>query len=154
MPPTIARADAAHRRRLALATLVALAIGAFAINRLASELSALEKLAATAPAEAADRYLQLARWVLTVPAVGLVICALLLVRLGMRAWQSEQFPPPGARLLADQPLVTGADAKRRARLVIIIGSAALAGAILLPYFVYHRLSDVLATAAASGLVGG
>ncbi len=153
MSQTIARADVSHRRRLAVATLAALAAGAYGIHRLATELQALNALADTEPQQAADRYLQLAKWVLAVPAIGLAISALLLIRLGIRAWQSELFPPPGARLLADQPLATGSDAKRRARTVMVLGGLALVGALILPYFVYSRLRDVLAAAAASGLGG-
>jgi hypothetical protein len=153
MPPPIAHADAAHRRRLTLATLITLALGAWAVNRLAQELRALKMLAQSAPEEAADRFLGLAQWVLSVPAVGLALCALLLLRLAVRAWQSEMFPPPGARLLADQPLVTGADAKKRARLVFVLGGMGLVGAIVLPYVMYGRLRDVLVAAATKGMAG-
>jgi|GEM_PF-1664493 len=143
MSPPIARADAAYRRLAMLATLATLLLGALAVHRLAAAVRALGMLAESDPALAAQRFLTLARWVLAVPGVALGLCALLLLRLAAQTWRSRCFPPPGARLLADQPQVTGQAARQRARLVLVLGLLALLGAALLPALLYGRLSAVL-----------
>lgn len=148
MPAPTVRADPAHRRRIAVLVLVLLIAGGVGVSALAKRLASLRILAAEAPDEAAARFLETARWVLAVPAIGLVVCGLLLLRLGWLGWRSGRFPPAGARLLTDQPLATGAEARRRSALVLAFAVAAIIGALLFPYLMHQRLASSLAMAKA------
>lgn len=148
MTETTVRADPAHRRKVALLVLLILAVGALSISALANRLAEIGELATESPDLATEQFLATARWVLAVPAVGLALSGLLMARLGWRGWRESRYPPTGARLLADQPLVAGAEARKRSALVCAFAIAALIGSALLPFFVHQRLAMVLDSAKA------
>lgn len=80
--------------------------------------------------------------------VGVALPAGYLALLGRKALASGRFPPPGARVLVDTPIRTGADAVREGRIALI--AAALIAFLGLPGLLYlhTRLTDLLATLAA------
>ena len=76
-----------------------------------------------------------------------IALALYLWRFGSRVVTSGRFPPPGARLMQDTPVVAGDAARRRGRTLQIF-AAMVAGSALLIAVMLARLAMLVWTSAA------
>lgn len=130
MSEPIARADPARRRRILWVLAGLAALGAALIKLLSAWLAS-----GPAPAEA-RRLLWLVTGLLSLTAVG---AALSLVRLAARILRSGRYPPPGAVLLRDTPVRTGARASAVAWLGLACAALLATAAALLPLLLLRLL---------------
>lgn len=125
-----------------LAILVALG-GVALLLWLAAELGRIEKLSATDPDAAARRAATLLLGVTWACAGTALTAALLIFRISREIRRSGRYPPPGARLVRDTMVRTGAQAERIARVGILV-AVLLAAAAPVLIVVGHRLLAALA----------
>lgn len=119
-------ADPRLRRRAIIALVAAGLIGATGIAMLQQWLDELARgRDATDPGTLGLMATALALTI-GIACASLLVLGFYLWRLGTRVHASMRFPPPGMRVLRDTPVVRGADASRRARMLQI-----LAGVLLL-----------------------
>jgi len=130
MDERIARADPARRQRTLWMLAGLTALGAALIGLLRAWLAS-----GPAPAEA-RRLLWLVAGLLSLTAVG---GALFLVRLAARVLRSGRYPPPGALLLRDTALRTGARASAVAWLGFACAALLAMAAGLLPLLLLRLL---------------
>ncbi len=115
MPQEIQQADPRLRRRVLLALVVASALAAVGLRYLAGYLGALEPQSEEELRQATAQALTLARAILGLVGVAGAALAVHLLHLSRRALAAGRFPPPGARVLSDTPVLTGAAARRTGR---------------------------------------
>ena len=133
----IQRADPEARRRALIALVFAIAVGGLLIAAFEHFRGPLGDWLRSDPTQTAQR----ARWIvfasavlLVVPAIGV---AVYLWRLGAKVLRSRRFPPPGARVVRDTPVVEGDAAATRGQALQILGVCLGVGAcVLCLFFLY------------------
>jgi hypothetical protein len=134
----IQKADDGARRKAMLALTIVGLFGALTIVAFEQNISALDQWLRAEPSQTASRA-QLMLWVL---------CALVelpLVALGFHLWffakrifEGERFPPLGAAVVRDTPVLHGAAARRRGRIIQALAVSVALSAILGPV-IFARL---------------
>jgi hypothetical protein len=142
----IQRADPAMRRLALIVVIATGALGLVLIVWLQSTLDAISALYRTDPTEATRTM----RAVTRLLGAGIaVVCFATAIWL---AWQSfgirraERFPLPGARVVRDTPILTGAAARRQSRIALVFSLALLVGGVVVPILL-TRLTSLLAPGA-------
>jgi hypothetical protein len=69
-------------------------------------------------------------------------------RLGQRVVREERYPPARMRVIRDMPVVTGAMARRRGRLLQALGIVAAVAVMLMAFFMWRVLLEALPHVAA------
>lgn len=69
-------------------------------------------------------------------------------RLGLRVVNQERYPPSGMRVIRDMPVATGAAARRRGRWLQALGMLAAVAVLLMAFFMWGVLLEVLRQVAA------
>lgn len=129
------KADPAARRQAMLLLVFAAAVGGLLIAGFEHIREPIREWLASEPAEAARRAqlaFHVAAFILCVP---LVAFAIYLWLLGARVLRSQQFPPPGIRVIRDTPVVEGQDATTRGHVIQILAVClGIGGALLWMFF--------------------
>jgi hypothetical protein len=129
-------------RRLALTIVVVIgALGLVPIIWLRNTLDTISELRHTDPLEATRMMLAVSRLLGAATAVVCFATAIWLGWLGLRMKRAERFPLPNARVVRDTPVLTGAAARRQARIALVF-ALALSG-VLVPVLLM-RLTSLLA----------
>jgi hypothetical protein len=111
-------------RRLALTIVVVIgALGLVPIIWLRNTLDTISELRHTDPLEATRMMLAVSRLLGAATAVVCFATAIWLGWLGLRMKRAERFPLPNARVVRDTPVLTGAAARRQARIALVFASA-------------------------------
>jgi hypothetical protein len=118
---TVVRADPVLRRRVLIGCLAIVLIGVAAIDRLPASMHEIFRLARESPA-AAERRARLLMLLLLGPmTVFGGVAGGATVSTAVRALRARRFPPPGARVLRDTPIVRGRTARVIASLALVLG---------------------------------
>lgn len=129
----IQKADPAHRRKFFVLFVAMTVIGLAAIQW---GVPLLQENIANQEPESAIRLVQLLLSLMFVPMVPM---AYYTYRLAMRVNNSQQFPPPGMKVIRDTQILQGKAARRRGNQLlaasILLGVAAFIGLVYLPYLI-------------------
>jgi hypothetical protein len=112
-------ADPRLRRIAGLVFVALVLVGAVALLTLQSWLSGVAQEAPTAVAQA--QLLAVFGWLVGISCVALLILAIYLWRTAAQVLATQQFPPPGMRVVRDTTVLRGAVALRRGRIIQGIG---------------------------------
>jgi hypothetical protein len=121
--PIILEADPAYRRKMVLALIVLAVLCGAALILTKSVLDGIEALAAVDPNAAIQKIKGLIVGIIAINAVLSSVFGLYFVLLAIRVFRSDQFPPPGMKVVRDTVLRTGK--KARTAGVILSGAAVL-----------------------------
>ena len=114
MAPKIIQADKAYRRKilviLFLTVLAGLATFQWLVPWASKTVHQIEP----------NKGLALARYVLTVMFLSVLFISLYLAFFGRKVLRHREFPPPGAKVLRDTPLVEGKSAIIRGQIIILL----------------------------------
>jgi hypothetical protein len=129
-PPEILRADPRLRHGTLLVVLILLGLGVVGLFGLDRYLQGVAADAQLEPEAVFRKIFNLLRLSFVAGGVGLILSGAYLGRFAMRILASGQFPPPGARVIRDTPILRGAPAKRQGRsmatlaiLLVVLGLA-------------------------------
>ena len=139
----IVRADPGLRRKTLIMTVGGLLLGLLLLYYLQIYLSGLEDLAREFPQQAVDRFLKVCRFAGVAMAIGFAAFGLYLFRISLFTLRSEQFPPPGFRVIRDTKLLTGERAKLRGKLGLIFAALLVGFAFILPWYMYKVVLSIL-----------
>ena len=120
VPMEIQRADPRFRRLAGLSCVALVVVGAIALWAVQSWLAGL---AQAAPSAARHQLLAAFASVIGASCAMLLALGIYLWRKGGQVRGAAQFPPPGMHMLRDTPVLRGAAAYRRARIMQGIGVA-------------------------------
>ena len=126
--PQTQLADPIARRRALIALIVLAVAGVFAYMRLEEWLSQLE---ASDPDHARAALASALLWTSAAMASAIAALGVYFLLLGHRVRRAERFPPPGAKVARDTPVVTGSAARTRALLLQLIAGVLLGCAVVL-----------------------
>jgi len=133
----IVPADPVLRRRVLLVLLAMVAIGAAAIHYAPAALHEIFRVARESPAEA-ERRARILMFALIGPmTLGSLIVGIDVVRTALRALETRRFPPPGARVLRDTPVIRGSRARLVAALALVLGVTLVSASATLSWFGYR-----------------
>lgn len=121
-------ADPTARRRALLAMVVVAIAGAFAYLGLEQWLNQLE---VSDPDHARATLASALLWTSCAMALTVAAFGVYILMLGSRVRNAERFPPPGARVVRDTPVVTGRAARTRGLLMQLIACVMLGCALVL-----------------------
>jgi len=107
MPDPIVPADPRMRRGVAIAVAVVIAVGLVLFAELQSELDRIASLAQRDPEAATARGIRLVTILALVAGLSLLGVGGWFWQLARRIRRTDQYPPPGMRLLRDTPLLAG-----------------------------------------------
>ncbi len=128
----IQAADPDARRRAGVFVVVLGVLGGVAIWYTQQALAELEAIAEQDPRRAVDGIGELVQWL----AVGIFVPMLGFVgygyRLAYRVGVARRFPPPGMAVVRDTPVLSGAAATARARILVALMTVLLAASFALP----------------------
>ena len=136
-------ADPAARKRALWTLALVVACGLALIAWLSAETGRIEELSATDPAFAARRAATLFLGVTWAAAGVALLAAILVLRISLEIRRNGRYPAPGARLLRDTMVRTGAQAERVAR-AGLLAAALLAAAVPMLVLTGHRVAAALA----------
>jgi hypothetical protein len=139
-------ADPAARRLALIIVVVIGALGIIPIIWLQDALDTISELRRSDPLEATRMMLAVSRLLGAVTAVVCFATAIWLAWLSFQINRAERFPLPHARLVRDTPVLTGAAARRQARIALVFATALLVGGVLVPILLM-RLTSLLAPGA-------
>lgn len=139
-------ADPATRRLALIIVVVIGALGLITIIWLQNTLDTISELRRTDPLEATRMMLAVSRLLGAAAAVVCVTIAIWLAWLSFQIRRAERFPLPHARLVRDTPVLTGAAARRQARIALVFALGLLVSGVLLPILLM-RLTSLLAPVA-------
>ncbi len=134
-------------RRLALIILIVIgALGLIPLIWLQSALDTIFELRRTDPLEATRMMLAVYRLLGAATAVVCFATAIWLGWQGLGIKRAERFPLPNARVVRDTPVLTGAAARRQARIALVFAAALMVSGVLVPMLLM-RLTSLLAPGA-------
>ncbi|MCG8455081.1 MAG: hypothetical protein MI919_02290 [Holophagales bacterium] len=140
----IHRADPRSKRRVLFAVLIFGLLGTWAVVDLRNQVDAAQqlshlsvRLSAEAMVAAADGFFRMvALWI---AALGIYLCW-----SASRIFHAGRFPPPGALLIRDTRVQSGAAARFRGGLALAMGILSLASALAIPLVGGERVRQMLA----------
>lgn len=144
--PEIQPADPAARRLALIVVIVIGVLGLVPIIWLQSTLDTISGLRRTDPVEAARMMLAVSRLLGAAVAVVCFATAIWLAWLSFGIRRAERFPLPGARVVRDTPVLTGAAARRQSMIALVFALALLIGGVVVPVLLM-RLTSLLAPGA-------
>ena len=116
--------------------------GLFLLQLAQSYLAAINELAQSNPAQAAQR----TGWLLGIVLMSMVVFALAaggtVIWYGVRALRSECFPPPGSWVIEGREIHTGAKALRLGKMYILLG-AVMASTSFIAVYIGWKLLQLL-----------
>ncbi|GAB4537786.1 MAG: hypothetical protein Tsb0020_52250 [Haliangiales bacterium] len=92
---------------------------------------------------AAQARVELLLTIITAMGLPMVIGAGFMCRSALRTFASGRFPPPGMWVLVDTPIVTGAKARRKGRLLILLAVLMVAVVIAIPVMLWSVAASFL-----------
>jgi heme/copper-type cytochrome/quinol oxidase subunit 3 len=147
MPEELIRADNSLRKKT-IVLLVIFVLGLMLLSPyLNNRLAAWRQAAADNPETALARYSALFQWLLGITALLVSAASLYLMVVAVRVLKTEQYPPPGLKVLRDTRLQTG----RRARItayVLLVNSIILIVLVTLIFLLFTTLVSRVRTPAA------
>lgn len=126
-------ADKKLRRVVLAIVLVFGVLGLAAIHLVGEYLQGIQELAKESPEEALQQFGQFLRVFLAIGSVSLLAISISIGRFSLRALQTNQFPPPGTRVIRDTTVEQGARARKTALLGLVLAAMLGAGSVLLPW---------------------
>ncbi|HHE39271.1 MAG TPA: hypothetical protein ENL20_11965 [Candidatus Cloacimonetes bacterium] len=128
----IVKADKNYRKKILLIAFTLIVIGFFLLRYFQALLNRLSTLAEESPGLAikkAENSLKIIFFVMFLLSLGLCFY---LYRLGTSILKSEQFPPPGIKVIKDTKLETGRKARSRGRMLQVLSILFLMMGVLVP----------------------
>ncbi len=139
-------ADPAARRLALIIVLVIGALGLVPLIWVQNTLDTISELRHTDPMAATRMMLATSRLLGAATAVLCFAMAIWLGWLALRINRAERFPLPNARVVRDTPVLTGAAARRQARIALVLATALLVSGVVVPLLLM-RLTSLLAPGA-------
>lgn len=139
-------ADPAARRLALIIVIVIGGLGLVPIIWAQATLDTISELRRTDPMEATRMMLAVSRLLGAGVAVVCFATAIWLAWLSAGIRRAERFPLPGARVVRDTPVLTGAAARRQSRIALVFSLALLVGGVVVPILLM-RLTSLLAPGA-------
>ncbi len=138
----IVRADSVLRRQILLVVVAVIAIGGLALEELPATLQVIFRLARESPA-AAEREAQLLMALLLGPMIlGSLFAGIATIRTSVGALRTRRFPPPGARVIRDTPVVGGLTARVVGTVALVLGATLVCASASLTWFGYRAAAEL------------
>lgn len=145
--PKVIRADRTLRTVVALSLAMLSLLGAVAVVLTKSFTERVRTLAADSPEQAATMAADAFKAITAVMAVIPVAVGAYLTYVSVRAWETDEFPPPGTRVLRDTVVTVGAKSRTWAAIGLAIALLLVVGGIMIPVWGW-QLADGLVQASA------
>jgi hypothetical protein len=113
--PEIVKADPRLKRLSLIGVVAGVLAGAGLIWAFGAWMARVQALARVSPDQARQQLGSALAWLSLLMGAGLAAFGLYLTRLAVRTLRAGRYPLPGMRVIRDTPVVTGAQARRRAR---------------------------------------
>jgi heme/copper-type cytochrome/quinol oxidase subunit 3 len=144
MPEELIRADNSLRKKT-IVLLVIFVLGLMLLSPyLNNRLAAWRQASGENPETALARYSSLFQWLLGITALLVSAASLYLMVVAVRVLKTEQYPPPGLKVIRDTRLQTGRRAKITAYL-LLVNSMILIVLVTLIFLLFARLVRVMGT---------
>jgi hypothetical protein len=138
----VVRADPVLRRQVLLAVLAVIAIGGVALEQLPVSLQVIFRLARESPA-AAERHAQLLMALLLGPmSLASAFAGVATIRTSVDALRARRFPPPGARVIRDTPVIRGLGARLVGTVALVLGATLVCASAGLTWFGYRAAAEL------------
>lgn len=102
----------------------------------------LQDLAAESPASAIQKVMFVLSGVLVAWLLGALAISIYLHRFARRVFSSQQFPPPGTRVIKETPIIRGQAALRRAKIIQMVAFIFALFAAVFPVIIYLMVKSL------------
>ena len=126
-------ADKRLRRKVLGLAIVLSGLGLAAIYALEQFLQDIQELAKESPEEALEQFSAFLSVFLAVASLSLILASGWVAHFSLKALHTEQFPPPGTRVILDTRVIHGVQARRKAFLGLIFAAMLATCSVLLPW---------------------
>lgn len=133
-PPAILHADHGLRRRLVLIVTVLGVLGAVLLVWLRSYLEDIMAASEDNPEQAVRQVFNLLRLSTGLTGLGLLGFAFYVGRFSLRVLSEDRYPPSGTKVARDTRVLTGARARLRGRLGLVLAGLVMLLGLLVPWF--------------------
>lgn len=149
MPEELIRADSRLRKKT-IVLLVIFVLGLMLLSPyLNNRLAAWRQAVAENPETALARYSSLFQWLLGITALLVAAASLYLMVVALRVLKTDQYPPPGLKVIRDTRLQTGRRAKVTAY-VLLVNSLILIVLVSLIFLLFTTLVSRVRTLPTAG----
>jgi hypothetical protein len=138
----VVRADPVLRRQILLVMVAVIAIGGLGLEQLPASLQVIFRLARESPA-AAEREAQIMMVLLLGPMIlGGFFAGIATIRTSVDALRTRRFPPPGARVFRDTPVIRGLGARIVGTVALVLGATLVCASAGLTWFGYRAAAEL------------
>ncbi|NOT54992.1 MAG: hypothetical protein HOP18_10335 [Deltaproteobacteria bacterium] len=136
---TILKADPRLQRVAWVTVTVLIGCGAFGILFLREFLAHIEALTAHAPEERIQQLITLLKILLVIKGISFIGFGTFSAQRALRTIHTDQFPPPGTRVIRDTLVVTGRAAQRHGKGLLVLSVVVITSGIVVPIFTWRML---------------
>jgi len=142
-PEIVIPADKKLRGIILMVLILAAAVGCLIILYFKGLLADMEVLAEHSPDRAVDKISGVLRALALAMGGSILFIAVYLAYFSQRVWKTAQFPPPGTRVIKDTRLITGAAAKRRGAIGLILAAVIGILGIIISVLMWRLVSSLV-----------
>ncbi|QTA81830.1 Uncharacterized protein dnl_41810 [Desulfonema limicola] len=142
MEKQILKSDKEYKKKTLIILIISIIAGLGVIVCFQVYIQDIKELAKYDHEQAFEKILFLLRIIMVSIAFTLTSFGIYIIRIAIKAIITEQFPPPGMKVIRETRLLTGRSAKQRGVIGIILAIAIIITGITFPAFLYLKMDKV------------